>query len=220
MSILDEADGTINRKAMITDGTKEDIERIAVIISENYHFRDNVCFIDIDADNIEDAAIKYNSLENDFNYVTNNLNQIMQLIYKGYTFRQIKENNMIDDKSLISKKAPKTSKAQLEAVAKYQKSRAEIRLRVSQEIKSMADANAKYKGLSLTAYISQLIEADTRERVEQDFEQWKEVRQLEEDNDITEPITLTALDVDTRDFDNIADAIAEADRISKEAYGI
>lgn len=133
---------------------------------------------------------------------------------------KIKENNMIDDKSLISKKAPKTSKAQLEAVAKYQKSRAEIRLRVSPEIKSKADAQARYKGLSLTAYISQLIEADARERAEQDLEQWKEARQLEDENDITEPITLTAIDVDTRDFDNIADAIAEADRISKEAYGI
>lgn len=131
-------------------------------------------------------------------------------------------NAAIDDntsKGLI-KKEPKTKKSQLDAVAKYQKSRAEIRLRVSPEIKRMADANAKYKGLSLTAYISQLIEQDTSERAAEDLEQWKDDMQLMDENGLDEPIALNGLDVDIRDFDNMDDAIAEADKRHKEFYGI
>jgi len=133
-----------------------------------------------------------------------------------------KDNAAIDDntsKGLI-KTEPKTSKAQLDAVAKYQKSRAEIRLRVSPEIKRMADANAKYKGLSLTAYISQLIEQDTRERAAEDLEQWKDDMQLMDENGLDEPIALNGLNVDIRDFDNMNDAIAETNKRHKEFYGI
>lgn len=92
--------------------------------------------------------------------------------YKRYyymleSFDGTKEDNAaIDDntsKGLI-KTEPKTSKAQLDAVAKYQKSRAEIRLRVSPEIKQLADKQAKSKGLSLTAYISQLIQEDAEQQ--------------------------------------------------------
>lgn len=143
-------------------------------------------------------------------------------LYKAETFDGIKNNAAIDadaSKGLI-KKEPKTRKSQLEAVKRYQQSKAEIRLRVSPEIKRIADAQAKSKGLSLTAYISQLIQEDAQSQAEQDFEQWKDMRQLEEDNGLNEPISLTALDVDIRDFDNISDAIAEADKRSKEAYGI
>lgn len=143
-------------------------------------------------------------------------------LYKEETFDGTQNNAAIDtdtSKGLI-KKEPKTRKSQLEAVKRYQQSKAEIRLRVSPEIKRIADAQAKYKGLSLTAYISQLIQEDAQSRAEEDFEQWKDMRQLEEDNGLNEPISLTALDVDIRDFDNIADAVAEAKKRSAEAYGI
>lgn len=151
-----------------------------------------------------------------------NTSSTFEDIYNNPDLLKEHEDAAIDDntsKGLI-KKEPKTRKSQLDAVAKYQKSRAEIRLRVSPEIKEMADAQARYKGLSLTAYISQLIEADTRERIAEDLEQWKDMRQLEEDNGLDEPITLTALDVDIRDFESMDDARAEADKRAKEFYGI
>lgn len=143
-------------------------------------------------------------------------------LYKAETFDGTKNNAAIEEnisKGLI-KKEPKTKKSQLDAVAKYQKSRAEIRLRVSPEIKRMADANAKYKGLSLTAYISQLIEQDTRERAAEDLEQWKDDMQLMDENGLDEPIALNGLNVDIRDFDNMDDAIAETNKRHKEFYGI
>lgn len=143
--------------------------------------------------------------------------------YMVESFDGTKENNAAIDtdvsKGLI-KTEPKTKKSQLDAVAKYQKSRAEIRLRVSPEIKRMADANAKSKGLSLTAYISQLIEQDTRERAAEDFEQWKDDMQLMDENGLDEPIALNGLNVDIRDFDNMDDAIAETNKRHKEFYGI
>lgn len=143
-------------------------------------------------------------------------------LYKAETFDGTKNNAAIEEnisKGLI-KKEPKTRKSQLEAVKRYQQNKAEIRLRVSPEIKRIADAQAKYKGLSLTAYISQLIQEDAQSRAEEDFEQWKDMRQLEEENGINEPVTVSYLDVDTRDYDNIADAIAEAKKKHEEVYEI
>lgn len=158
MSILDEADGTINRKAVIEDGAKEDIERIAVIISDNYHFTRDSCFIDIDADNIKDAAIKYNSLENDFNYVVNNLDRIIQLIHKGYTFQQIKSSDMIQTDT--GTKQHKTTEAQRRAIQKYNDKMAIVKLKVTPEYKDNLFAKAKAKGMTVTAYIKDLIDND------------------------------------------------------------
>ncbi len=158
MSILDGTDGTINRKAVIEDGAKEDIERIAVIISDNHHFTRDSCFIDIDADNIEDAAIKYNSLENDFNYVVNNLNQIMELIYKGYTFQQIKDNNMISYVTI----AEKTLAKQTEYTKKYFKDNniKEIKLRMPEKTKEKIQEHCAETKISVNQYIMDLIKAD------------------------------------------------------------
>ncbi len=184
MSILDGADGTINRKAVIEDGAKEDIERIAVIISDNYHFTRDSCFIDIDADNIEDAAIKYNSLENDFNYAVNNLNQIMELIYKGYTFQQIKDNSMIYVP--IAETKEKTLAKQTEYSKTYfdKHNIKEIKLRMPEKTKEKIQEHCAETEISVNQYIMDLIKADLErikaEQASEELEQWKEARHLKD----------------------------------------
>ncbi|MCQ2409841.1 MAG: hypothetical protein MJ068_04785 [Clostridia bacterium] len=98
----------------------------------------------------------------------------------------------------------------------------EIKLRMPEDVKKKIQEYCTDNDISVNAYIMGLIKDDlnriARERIAEDLEQWKEARQLEEDNELDEPITLTALDVDVRDFESIADAVAEAKKRAEEFY--
>lgn len=193
--------------------TKQNLNEVCSLFSEFVQdsFYDNMVRINLNSEQ------EYKEIEKKFTFARDNYARIVSGINSTeYVFTDYYNNPDLLPNA--------TSKAKLDCNKRYLATKSEIKLRMSPDVKEEIQKRATSLDKSVNAYIMDLIRQDMerieREREEEEFEVWKDMRQHEDDNGLDEPIAHTGLDVDVRDCDNIEDAIFEASKLYKDAFNI